>query len=383
MASPGAGSQGPSLITVNNKQIELVMDYVENDPFFYAAVNKINNGVFMGGVSVKIENFGKEQQIPEESQKSFRQNFGSAGRRANHLGFSVGYYLLIPVPNPDRRGEYILNVMDPRDFDVQILFLDNLAVQYFISIHDRPMAAMVSLGELLEKSGQISRSEKKRPEGSAYEQIYALQVQDNQTNHGWPLMGGGTSHLFYVTHPPTRKGFLQSPACFLRPERLNVRFMMQDQAYASYWMAHPLHVFNVTKDFRPGGAGAAGGTTGREVQYSVGQFAQADTLGQYKEFSFQRRAHEEASLLVAQEFARNQREYNSKHAGTLMSSLLGSTRPTVRSDGTNPHSMMSPVESYQIIPPLNQTIAAGPPSQAYGGVEKLNQIVTDLAHAIL
>jgi hypothetical protein len=377
----GGGSQGPFLVTVSQKQVEEVMDYVESDPLFFAAVNKINEGVFLGGVSVKINHFGKDQEIPDEAQKSFRTNYGNTGRRANLLGFAVGYSLQIPVPNPEEKGAYINNVVDPRDFDLHILYVSGLIVQYFITLHDRPLAGTVSVGELLEQTGQITALRTKKREGIT-EQIYTLQVQDNEVNRGWPLMGGGKSQLLYVRYPPNRRGNLQSPACFLRPERLNMRFMMQDQAYASYWMSHPLHVFNVTKDFRPGGSGGAGGATGREAQYAVGQFAQADTYGQKKEYAFQMREQEEASFKVAQTFARGQREYNSRTAGVLMSSMFGRTRPNIRSDGTNPNSVLSPCDSHSIIPPMNQQLDA-PQVQAFGGVETVNQIVTEMAYSIM
>ena len=87
---------------------------------------------------------------------------------------------------------------------------------------------------------------------------------------GWPT-NSGRSHLIFVLYEPTVEGYLQSPVAFVKRGLMMLRGLYDDESYASYWAARPLHVVRVTKNFFNSG----GGTTGRE-SYGQGIFAEGD-----------------------------------------------------------------------------------------------------------
>src|SRR5687767_6066114 len=113
-------------------------------------------------------------------------------------------------------------------------------------------------------------------------------------------MSGGVGNLIFVRNHPTMDGRLQSPVALLQRSRMMLRWMMDDQSYASHWMAHPLFAFEVNKNFYGGGGGGGGGgaTTGRET-YGLGHFANADILDEHQKYRFERQRAEMIDLQLS------------------------------------------------------------------------------------
>jgi hypothetical protein len=367
-----------AFVTVNALQVRATHDFMTEDPFVWAAVQKINEATFMGGLDITTTRFDKAFEASETHKRVISTDWVASGKAVNAHFYYYGYACCVPVPHPDIPGEKVLNVVSPLDYELSVLFFSQLGMQFFVRFKDIDAYESISLGKLLRTPivPVTPGAGGKRKRGvDSFQQLECIQVQANANNLGYPLMGGGTSHLLFVHHIPTRDGFLQSPVAMMRFDRQNMRYMMSDQVYASYWGSHPSHVCTITKDSARG----RGGTTGREATYGMGQYANKDIHDDGKTYVFELTEQNQAQLQIAGAFAKKNREFNDHIAGRMMRNMLGSTRASTKSDGLNPHSMLSPFDANKILPPVDQTVTAGPVSAAYGNIDKFHQIVYEIS----
>jgi hypothetical protein len=425
IAPNGAGSGGgvspEQLVSVNLDDVRAAQQFAASDEFVVAALNKIESAVFQGGLTVSLETFQKPVELSDDHQALISHEWREAAALVNREMFIVGFCVVKPVPSRKLSREWELHVIPSTFYQLQMVESSRLPRHYFVTYNDATYP-QASLDELLQRqylapsddngNGEDMITKQNgdnqaamappppkrsktlpRPSSAATTaaatplyRTNVIRLQANENNLGYPLVDGSRSHMIFVRYPPTPDGRLQSPVALLRRSMTSFRHMVDDEYYAHYWRTHPLHVIKITKNIAGAGAGGGGGAggnvTGRET-FGVGLFGNGDVENNQEAWRYQRNESEYLDWQLAQRAASEGRQLTARDKETARQSALAAQSATHEISPQNPNSLVAPSDAHNIVLGVNQDMAQGPKPEGHPSLDKIRDIVMDLAFSML
>jgi len=144
----GSHSQD-QIVTVKLSDVRTTQEFASSDTFIAAALNKIESGVFQGGLSVSITEFNRDVDVSEDHQEVISTSWQQAAIRIMREFFTIGYAVVRPVSHAKYPGEWEPYVVPYSKYELQFVETSQQPRQYFVNYLDvaYPAASIAELSD--------------------------------------------------------------------------------------------------------------------------------------------------------------------------------------------------------------------------------------------